>query len=195
MGVETAGGRTIVVDSVLFWVIAAAILAVIYGVVQTASLLKAPAGNERMGEIARAIQEGAGAYLKRQYTTIAIVGAVILVAVFLLLGMTAAVGFLIGAVLSGLAGYAGMLHLGASQRPHCTGRLREPGQGPVAGVPLRGGHGMFVAGFALLGVAGYFGVLTEGLGLDINDRTEAARSSTPWSPWASGPRSSPSSPG
>jgi K(+)-stimulated pyrophosphate-energized sodium pump len=173
MGVETAGGRTIVVDSVLFWVIAAAILAVIYGVVQTASLLKAPAGNERMGEIARAIQEGAGAYLKRQYTTIAIVGAVILVAVFLLLGMTAAVGFLIGAVLSGLAGYAGMLiSVRANVR---TAQAASESLAKGLSLAFRSGAvtGMFVAGFALLGVAGYFGVLTEGLGLDINDRTES----------------------
>src|SRR6201985_3484972 len=94
---------------VLLLVIAAGLLAVIYGVVQTQALLKAPAGSARMQEIAAAIQEGAQAYLRRQYTTIGIVGVVILIVVALLIGPLAAVGFAIGAVLSGLAGFAGML--------------------------------------------------------------------------------------
>jgi K(+)-stimulated pyrophosphate-energized sodium pump len=160
-------------DSTLLWVIAASLLAVVYGVVQTASLLKAPAGNERMQEIARAIQEGAGAYLKRQYTTIAIVGVVILIAVFLLLGMTAAIGFLIGAVLSGLAGYAGMLiSVRANVR---TAQAASESLAKGLSLAFRSGAvtGMFVAGFALFGVAGYFAVLTEGLGLSIDDPTEA----------------------
>ncbi len=160
-------------ETTLVWVIAAAILAVLYGVVQTASLLKAPAGNERMAEIARAIQEGAGAYLKRQYTTIAIVGVVILVAVFLLLGLTAAIGFLIGAVLSGLAGYAGMLiSVRANVR---TAQAASESLAKGLSLAFRSGAvtGMFVAGFALFGVAGYFAVLTGGLGLSIDDPVEA----------------------
>ena len=95
--------------SYLWLVIAAGALGVLYGAIQTAALLKADAGNDKMREIAAAIQEGASAYLKRQYTTIGIVGIVILIAAYLLIGPYAAVGFLIGAVLSGAAGYAGML--------------------------------------------------------------------------------------
>src|SRR5579875_3402672 len=93
----------------LIWIIAAGALAVIYGVVQTSMLLRLPAGNERMQEIAAAIQEGASAYLRRQYTTIGAVGIVILLILLWLLGPLPAIGFLIGAVLSGAAGFCGML--------------------------------------------------------------------------------------
>jgi K(+)-stimulated pyrophosphate-energized sodium pump len=87
----------------------AGVAGILYGVWQTASLMKASPGNARMQEIAAAIQEGASAYLRRQYTTIAMVGVVILVGAFFLIDAYAAVGFLIGSVLSGAAGYAGML--------------------------------------------------------------------------------------
>ncbi|WP_312084978.1 sodium/proton-translocating pyrophosphatase [Brevundimonas sp.] len=90
-------------------VFAAGLLAVLYGAAQTAVLMKASTGNDKMREIAAAIQEGASAYLKRQYLTIGLVGIVILIAAYFLIGVYAAVGFLIGAVLSGAAGYAGML--------------------------------------------------------------------------------------
>jgi K(+)-stimulated pyrophosphate-energized sodium pump len=95
--------------SPLLLVIAAGVLAVVYAVAQTAVILKKPAGSPRMQEIAAAIQEGASAYLSRQYRTIAIVGVVILLLLAWLLGPVSAFGFLIGAVLSGAAGYAGML--------------------------------------------------------------------------------------
>ena len=94
---------------VLSLVIFAGLLAVLYGALQTASLMREPAGNDKMREIAAAIQEGAQAYLRRQYTTIAMVGVVILAVIFFLIGWREALGFLIGAFLSGLAGFAGML--------------------------------------------------------------------------------------
>src|ERR1700710_531836 len=93
----------------LWLVIAAGVLAVIYGIVQTGALMRLSPGDAKMQEIAAAIQEGAQAYLRRQYTTIAGVGVIILIAVYFLIGWTAAVGFLVGAFLSGAAGYAGML--------------------------------------------------------------------------------------
>src|SRR6476661_4490429 len=96
-------------SSTLILVILAGFLAVLYGVVQTASLMRASPGNARMQEIAAAIQEGAQAYLQKQYTAIGIVGVVILIAVAILIGPKAAAGFAIGAVLSGLAGFVGML--------------------------------------------------------------------------------------
>ncbi|MBO6956739.1 MAG: sodium/proton-translocating pyrophosphatase, partial [Rhizobiales bacterium] len=88
----------------LIFVIACGILSIVYGVWAVQSVMAADAGNQRMQEIASAIQEGASAYLTRQYLTIAIVGAVIFVLVIFLLGMEVAIGFLIGAVLSAAAG-------------------------------------------------------------------------------------------
>jgi len=155
----------------LWLVIAAGVLAVIYGVVQTMSLLRASPGNERMQEIAAAIQEGASAYLRRQYTTIAIVGVVVLVILALLFqDWKQPVGFLIGAVLSGLAGYAGML---ISVRTNVrTAQACSESLDKGLSMAFRSGAvtGMFVAGFALLGVAGYYAVLTVGLGMDPTSR-------------------------
>ena len=150
--------------------ILAGILAVLYGAVQTASLMRASPGNARMQEIAAAIQEGAQAYLNRQYTAIAIVGAVIFVALFPLLGAKAALGFLIGAVLSGLAGFVGML---VSVRANVrTAQAASEGLAQGLSMAFRSGAitGMLVAGFALIGVAGYFYVLTGPMGLAHNDR-------------------------
>ena len=93
----------------LLLAIGAAVLAIIYGVVQTQRLMAASAGTEKMQEIASAIQEGANAYLKRQYTTIAIVGIVVCILIAVFLGWQVALGFAIGAVLSGAAGFIGML--------------------------------------------------------------------------------------
>jgi K(+)-stimulated pyrophosphate-energized sodium pump len=150
--------------------IGAGILALLYGIVQTMGLMKADQGNERMREIAAAIQEGASAYLRRQYTTIAIVGIVIAVAAYFFLGVYATVGFLIGAVLSGAAGYAGML---ISVRANVR-TAQAASQSLAKGLKLAFNSGaitgMFVAGGALLGVSGYYYVLTVVLKLDPTSR-------------------------
>jgi len=151
-------------------VILAGALAVLYGVAQSAALLRAPAGNERMREIAAAIQEGAQAYLRRQYTTIAGVGLVILVAVYFLIGPYAALGFLIGAALSGAAGFAGMLiSVRANVR---TAEAASKGLAQGLSLAFRSGAvtGMLVAGFALLGVSVYYLILTQALHLENTSR-------------------------
>jgi len=157
-------------SQILTLVIAAGFLAVIYGVVQTLFLLRASPGNARMQEIAAAIREGAEAYLRRQYMTIALVGVVILAILFVLLGWREAVGFLIGAVLSGAAGFAGML---ISVRANVR-TAQAASESLAAGLSLafRSGAvtGMLVAGFALIGVAGYFKILTGPMGLPLNSR-------------------------
>jgi len=149
----------------------AGLLAVLYGAVQTASLLRKSPGNARMQEIAAAIQEGAQAYLKRQYTAIAIVGVVVLIALFLLLGLEAAIGFLIGAVLSGAAGFAGMLiSVRANVR---TAQASSESLAKGLNLAFTSGAitGLLVAGFALIGVSGYYAVLVMHLGHDPADRT------------------------
>ncbi|MDO8409150.1 MAG: sodium-translocating pyrophosphatase [Phenylobacterium sp.] len=156
---------------VLTLVIVAGLLAVLYGIVQSAFLMRASPGNERMQEIAAAIQEGAQAYLRRQYTTIAMVGVVILIAVWLLLGPEPAIGFVVGAVLSGGAGFAGMLiSVRANVR---TAQAASESLEKGLSLAFRSGAvtGMLVAGFALVGVAGYFFVLTGPLDHDLTSRT------------------------
>ena len=151
-------------------VFAAGVLAVLYGAAQTAVLMKASTGNDKMREIAAAIQEGASAYLKRQYLTIGIVGIVILIAAYFLIGIYAAVGFLIGAVLSGAAGYAGMLiSVRANVR---TAQAASESLSKGLNLAFRSGAitGMFVAGGALIGVSGYYIVLTQHLGLASTSR-------------------------
>ena len=157
-------------SSYLWLVIAAGGLGVLYGAVQTAALMKASTGSDRMREIAAAIQEGASAYLRRQYTTIGIVGVVILIAAWLLIGPWAAIGFLIGAVLSGAAGFAGMLiSVRANVR---TAQAASESLAKGLDLAFRSGAitGMFVAGGALLGVAGYFAFLTLGAGFEPTSR-------------------------
>ena len=156
---------------VLTLVIVAGLLAVLYGIVQSAFLMRASPGNERMQEIAAAIQEGAQAYLRRQYTTIALVGVVILIAVWLLLGPEPAIGFVVGAVLSGGAGFAGMLiSVRANVR---TAQAASESLEKGLSLAFRSGAvtGMLVAGFALVGVAGYFFVLTGPLDHELTSRT------------------------
>jgi K(+)-stimulated pyrophosphate-energized sodium pump len=150
--------------------IAAGFVALIYGFVTVQGVLKASPGNERMQEIAAAIQEGANAYLKRQYMTIAIVGAVIAVLLTFLFNLSTSIAFVIGAVLSGAAGYAGML---VSVRANV--RTAEASRTSLAGglsLAFRSGAvtGMLVAGLALIGVAGYFYLLTQVQGYDPKSR-------------------------
>ncbi|MGB5949038.1 MAG: sodium-translocating pyrophosphatase [Parvibaculum sp.] len=145
-------------------------LAILYGIFAGRSVLSADAGNARMQEIAAAIQEGAGAYLNRQYTTIGIVGAVIFVVISWLLGLKVGIGFLVGATLSGAAGYIGML---VSVRANVrTTQASSKSLAAGLSIAFRAGTvtGMLVAGLALLAVAVYFAVLVGYLGYEANSR-------------------------
>jgi K(+)-stimulated pyrophosphate-energized sodium pump len=134
--------------------------AVVYGVLTSQSLLALSPGNERMRSISAAVQEGASAYLNRQYTTIAGVGVVLFIVLIPVQNIRVAIGFLIGGVLSAAAGYIGM-----NVSVRANARVAESARGGVAralAVAFRGGAvtGMLVVGLALFGVAGYYGVLT-----------------------------------
>ncbi|MEL6316188.1 MAG: sodium-translocating pyrophosphatase [Pseudomonadota bacterium] len=155
----------------LLAIIACGLLSIVYGVWAGRSVMAADAGSARMQEIAGAIQEGAQAYLTRQYTTIAIAGAVIFVLVAVLLGFAVAVGFLIGAALSGAAGFIGML---VSVRANVrTAQAASKGLADGLEIAFKAGAvtGLLVAGLALLGVAVYYGVLVNLLGYAATDRT------------------------
>ena len=156
--------------NMLLLAIAAAILALIYGVVQTQRLMKESAGTEKMQEIASAIQEGANAYLKRQYTTIAMVGVAVGVLIAFFLGWQVSAGFFVGAILSGAAGFIGML---VSVRANVrTTQAASKSLAAGLDIAFRSGAitGMLVAGLALLGVAGYFWILTNLMGFESADR-------------------------
>src|SRR5690606_32462467 len=152
--------------------IAAGLLAVIYGVISMLSILKLPAGNARMQEIAAAIQAGAKAYLNRQYATITVVGIVLFVALGFALNWQTAGGFAIGAILSGLAVYIGMTSL-------VRGTLRiaqvaHSGRDAVGRGVFRGGgvSGLLVGGLGVLGVARYY-LFLDGASGDAEVRENA----------------------
>src|SRR5579862_1989472 len=150
--------------SVWLWAaIAAGVLAVVYGVFSMMAILRLPAGTPRMQEIAAAVQAGAKAYLNRQYSTILIVGIVLLVIIGFALNWATAGGFAVGALFSGLTGYIGMnISVRANVR---TAQAATSGLNAALQVAFRGGAitGMLVVGLGLLGVTGYFMVLRSSL--------------------------------
>jgi len=145
-------------------------VAILYGFITSRQVLNAPAGNEKMQSIAGAIQEGAQAYLNRQYRAIGLVGVVVAVLVFIFLGAISTVGFLLGAILSGVAGYIGMnISVRANVRT-AQGASESLQTGLTVAFRAGAVTGMLVAGLALLAISIFFYVLTTQMGMAANDR-------------------------
>ena len=142
--------------TVVYIALGCGLLAVLYGLLTIMQVLKAPAGNERMQDIARAVQEGARAYLKRQYMTIGVVGVIVAILVGVFLGVVPAVGFVLGAVLSGVTGFVGM-NVSVKANVRTAEAARTSLQGGLT-MAFRAGAitGMLVAGLGLLAIAGFF---------------------------------------
>jgi len=148
--------------------LACSLLGIGYGVFTIFSVLSKPMGNEEMVRIQQAIQEGAQAYLKRQYTAIGVVGIGVFFAIMFALNATTAIGFAIGAIFSGLAGFIGMnVSVRSNSR---TAEAARDGIAPALDIAFKGGAitGMLVVGLALLGVAGYYGILMS-MGFEMNE--------------------------
>ncbi len=157
--------------SPLLFAVLCGLASIVYGIWASISVMNADAGNQRMQEIAGYIQEGAQAYLSRQYMTIAVVGVIVFAIVAWLLGTLVAIGFAIGAILSGAAGFIGMM---VSVRANVrTAQAASESLGAGLQLAFKSGAvtGMLVAGLALLGVTVYFWILTGSLGFAPTDRT------------------------
>src|SRR5687768_2155729 len=156
--------------NLVFLAIACGVIALLYGVLTSQQVLRASPGNARMVEVAGAIQEGASAYLRRQYTAITIVGGGVAALVFFFLGGLSAIAFIIGSVLSGAAGFIGM-NISVRANVRTAEAARTSLQSGLT-VAFRAGAvtGLLVAGLALLAIAGLFQVLTGSMGLAPNSR-------------------------
>ena len=165
--------ESLITDSLALWLaMGAGVIAVAYGLISVRWVIAQPAGNESMQQIAQAIQEGAGAYMNRQYLAISLVGVVLFVALLLALGWHTALGFAIGAVFSGLTGYIGMyVSVRANVR---TAEAARRGVNPALQIAFRGGAitGLLVVGLALFGVASYYFILTS-MGVSVEKTVHA----------------------
>jgi len=161
-------------ETIVLWgALTASVTAIVVGIIFSWEILQGSDGNERMREIAGAIQEGATAYLNRQYLTISIVGILIFIILAVTIGWLSAIGFLVGAIFSGLAGYIGMnISVRANVR---TAQAAHNGMNAALSMAFKGGAvtGLLVVGLGLLGISGYYFVLRSGLNISPDDSLHA----------------------
>ena len=161
-------------ETIVLWgALTASVTAIVVGIIFSWEILQGSDGNERMREIAGAIQEGATAYLNRQYLTISIVGILIFILLAVTIGWLSAIGFLVGAIFSGLAGYIGMnISVRANVR---TAQAAHNGMNAALSMAFKGGAvtGLLVVGLGLLGISGYYFVLRSGLNISPDDSLHA----------------------